>query len=88
MEEERRKISVERQAFQVEQMLILEWIEKKKDELEVMRSDLLAKEHDVIVRVLNEKALIEEERHEFERRKSADVIRIREEVTGRFLNKK
>jgi hypothetical protein len=61
-------------------MLILEWMEKKRDELEGLRSDLLDKEHDLLIRIMNEKALMDEERQEFERRKSADVLRLREEA--------
>uniref|UniRef100_A0A1I8BQ48 Chromosome partition protein Smc n=1 Tax=Meloidogyne hapla TaxID=6305 RepID=A0A1I8BQ48_MELHA len=65
--EEQREISqTERQAFQEEQTLLLEWIEK---------AEFLQREHDLLVRVLNERALLEIEKREFRQQRDADILR-------------
>jgi len=80
LDDERKTMGVERKAFQEEQMLILDWIERKREELDSIKSEFLTKEHDLLVRVVNEKTLVEQERLDFERRRNADVARIHHEA--------
>ena len=60
-----------------EQELVLDWIERAKEQLEAEKAEFLRREHDLLVRVLNERALLEQERREFIRQRDADVSRLR-----------
>ncbi|KAH7695902.1 hypothetical protein AAVH_37034, partial [Aphelenchoides avenae] len=80
IEAEREKLSAERMAFQEEQLGITEYLELRRDELEAYKTEFLTKEHDLLTRVVNEKALLEAQRRDFERQRSADVMRLREEA--------
>lgn len=80
LEHERELCQTERHAFQEEQSLLLEWIEKAKTQLGAEKAEFLRREHDLLVRVLNERALLEQEQREFRRQRDADVARLREEA--------
>ncbi|KAI1700877.1 hypothetical protein DdX_16440 [Ditylenchus destructor] len=80
LEEERRRLHIERVAFQEEQAAILDLIEQKKEELDSHKNEFLNREHDLLIRVVNEKALFEQQRKDFERQRNADVNRLREEA--------
>ena len=45
-----------------------------------LQAEFLSKEHDLLVRVVNEKSLLEVARRDFERQRNADIVRLREEA--------
>jgi len=80
VEEERKRLEAHRQAFQEEQAAILDSIEQKKEELDRLKTSFLSSEHDLLLRVVNERALLEQQRRSFERQRNSDVARLRHEA--------
>ena len=44
------------------------------------QTDFIAKEHDLLVRVVNERETLNEERRLFQRQRNGDIVRMREEA--------
>ncbi|KAI6188757.1 hypothetical protein M3Y98_00388500 [Aphelenchoides besseyi] len=80
LEEERRRVRSEQNAFQQEQLEILTQIDTKRAEMEQYRTDFITKEHDLLVRVVNEREQLNAEKRDFQRQRNADVLRMREEA--------
>uniref|UniRef100_A0A915CZG4 Peptidase S1 domain-containing protein n=1 Tax=Ditylenchus dipsaci TaxID=166011 RepID=A0A915CZG4_9BILA len=85
LEEERHRLQAQRVAFQEEQTTIVQFIEQKKERATRQQGihiegEFLAREHDLLIRVVNEKALLEQQRREFEQQRNADVNRLRDEA--------
>ena len=51
-----------------------------KENLEDTKSEFLKKEHDLLVRVVNERTILEQKERQFEVQRNADIIRIRKEA--------
>uniref|UniRef100_A0A7E4W769 TACC_C domain-containing protein n=1 Tax=Panagrellus redivivus TaxID=6233 RepID=A0A7E4W769_PANRE len=80
IQQERQKLLVEKKAFQDEQIGIITTVEQKKEDLEELKSDFLKKEHDLLVRVINERTMLTETQRQFELQRNADIIRLRKEA--------
>uniref|UniRef100_A0A0N5BVJ8 TACC_C domain-containing protein n=1 Tax=Strongyloides papillosus TaxID=174720 RepID=A0A0N5BVJ8_STREA len=80
LEEDRRKLKTDINYFQRSKLEILDKIEKQKIELERLKTNFLTKQHDLLIRVMNERAFIEEENQKFQMQKSMDITRIRSEA--------
>uniref|UniRef100_A0A0N5A0F5 TACC_C domain-containing protein n=1 Tax=Parastrongyloides trichosuri TaxID=131310 RepID=A0A0N5A0F5_PARTI len=80
LEEDKQKLKLDIQHFQKSKLEILDKIESQKIELERLKTNFLTKQHDLLVRVMNERAFIEEESQKFQMQKSMDISRIRLEA--------
>ncbi|CEF60702.1 Hypothetical protein SRAE_X000243500 [Strongyloides ratti] len=80
LEEDRRKLKIDIEHFQKSKLEILDKIEYQKIELERLKTNFLTKQHDLLVRVMNERSYIEEENQKFQMQKSMDISRIRSEA--------
>uniref|UniRef100_A0A0K0EL91 TACC_C domain-containing protein n=1 Tax=Strongyloides stercoralis TaxID=6248 RepID=A0A0K0EL91_STRER len=80
LEEDRRKLRTDIEHFKKTQLEILDKIENQKIELEKLKANFLTKQHDLLVRVMNERSYIEEENQKFQMQKSMDISRIRSEA--------
>lgn len=80
LQRERDKLYAERRAFQEEQTNIILSFETRKEELDELKSEFLKKEHDLLVRVVNERTMLQQNQKEFEVQRNADIIRLRKEA--------
>uniref|UniRef100_A0AC34G5L0 Uncharacterized protein n=1 Tax=Panagrolaimus sp. ES5 TaxID=591445 RepID=A0AC34G5L0_9BILA len=80
IQKERDKLYAEKRAFQEEQTNIIVTFENRKEELDDLKSEFLKKEHDLLVRVVNERSILQQQQREFELQRNADIIRLRKEA--------
>uniref|UniRef100_A0A914Y580 Uncharacterized protein n=1 Tax=Panagrolaimus superbus TaxID=310955 RepID=A0A914Y580_9BILA len=80
IQKERDKLYAEKRAFQEEQTNIILTFENRKEELDDLKSEFLKKEHDLLVRVVNERSTLQQQQREFELQRNADIIRLRKEA--------
>ncbi|CAJ0566595.1 unnamed protein product, partial [Mesorhabditis spiculigera] len=79
--EEWNRLGAERKVFKEDQKFVLDSIEKQKRTLEAAKESFLKEQHDLLIRVSNEKEGLDRELQQFHVKRTADVRRLKEEAT-------